>query len=147
MLPNPYREGERKAGTGRTILVVDDDGIMRSLICRILRESGYTLLLAANAAQARRAEAVADRIDLLLTDIAIPGGLGPELEPVKKYRPGLKVLYMSHYPPEQLREHQLDLDGAPFLRKPFMPEQLLMAVQNAINRSALGPAPSPAQAR
>ncbi len=133
MRPAQHRDTQQKPPVGGAVLVVDDEGMMRTLVSRILRDAGYDVLLAASAADARRVEMTLDRLDLVLTDIAMPGGLGPELvADLRKHRPTLKVLFMSQYDPEDLRRHGIDLQDLPCLRKPFMPEQLLTAVQTVL---------------
>jgi DNA-binding response OmpR family regulator len=101
--------------------------MMCSLVARTLTAAGYTVWTAANAGQARRLLAQLDRrLDILLTDVAMPGGLGPEVvEEVRVAYPHARLIYMSSYSAEKLRGHGVDLKGASFLPKPFMPAELL----------------------
>jgi DNA-binding response OmpR family regulator len=107
--------------------------MMCSLVARTLTGAGYTVWTAANAGQARRLLAQLDRrLDILLTDVAMPGGLGPEVvEEVRLAHPHARLVYMSSYSPEKLRGHGVDLAGATFLSKPFMPADLLAFLRGA----------------
>jgi DNA-binding response OmpR family regulator len=106
---------------------VDDDPLTCALVARTLTGAGYTVWTAGNAGQARRLLAQLDRrLDILLTDVAMPGGLGPEVvEEVRLAYPHARLVYMSAYSVEKLRGHGVDLKGAAFLPKPFMPADLL----------------------
>jgi two-component system cell cycle sensor histidine kinase/response regulator CckA len=106
---------------------------MCALVARTLTGAGYTVWTAANAGQARRLLAQLDRrLDILLTDVAMPGGLGPEVaEEVRMAYPHARLVYMSAYSPEKLRGHGVDLQGAHFLAKPFEPAELLAFLRGA----------------
>ena len=116
-----------RAASLPSVLVVDDDQLVCSLVARTLTAAGYTVWTAGNAGQARRLLAQLDRrLDILLTDVAMPGGLGPEVvEEVRLAYPHARLVYMSSYSAEKLRGHGVDLKGAAFLPKPFMPAELL----------------------
>lgn len=111
------------AGTpGRaTILVAEDDDGTRAVVTRILSRLGYTVLAAPDGQQALRlAESHVGAIDLLLTDVMMPGLTGPQLAVrLEAVRPGIPVLYMSGYPEDALSE----VDGlrveTDFVAKPF----------------------------
>lgn len=110
---------------GETILVVEDADGLRGLIRRILERHGYHVLVAANAAEALQLFDTNPSIDLLLTDVVMPGTSGPELVvQLKEQRPALKVVYMSGYTDDAIVHHGiLDPDIA-FLHKPFTAEAL-----------------------
>jgi signal transduction histidine kinase/CheY-like chemotaxis protein len=107
------------AGTG-TVLLVEDDPSLRRLMREILTDAGHTVLEAANGEQGLSiASQHKQRIDLLVTDVVMPGLSGPEMvEALQKERPDLMVLFMSGYDPKLDDE-----EGAPvnFLAKPFAP--------------------------
>jgi len=109
-----------------TILVVEDNTALRSLTERILRTHGYTVLGAANGAQARRiADGHAGDIAVVLTDVVMPDHSGPALaESIKTQRPATKVVFMSGY-----TAHHDRASGHAFLQKPFTSKQLLTTVR------------------
>ncbi|HEX5830329.1 MAG TPA: ATP-binding protein, partial [Gemmatimonadaceae bacterium] len=105
---------------GRTVLLVDDDEAVRRSLERMLARFGYRVLAAADAESALRVAAGHDGdIDVLLTDIVMPGLSGPALaERLAVLRPETRVLFISGY--EEVARAQTGLaHGAPLLRKPF----------------------------
>jgi CheY-like chemotaxis protein len=113
-----------------TILVVDDEEVVRTLTAQVLRRHGFSVIEAENGRVAEeRARATTRRIDLLLTDVMMPGALGPEVAmTLCALRPEMRVLFMSGYTEDSqmlvaLRERRLEL-----LRKPFTPESLVARV-------------------
>jgi len=102
-----------------TILLADDESALRHAVAEILRQSGYTVLEAPTALDALEfAKSQSGKIDILLTDIVMPGLRGTDLaEQVRLHRPGTKVIYMSGYA-EGISETQLP-DDAQYLQKPF----------------------------
>jgi len=114
-----------------TILVVEDDESTRYLIRHLLEKEGYRVLDAVDGAAALEvANRYTDPIELVVTDMAMPGVDGLKLTRLlRTQRPELKLLCMSAYPIEQSRA---SLDGLWFLSKPFMPEDMLRAVRDAL---------------
>ena len=107
------------AGT-ETVLVVEDSDALRELTRRLLSTLGYTVLVAANADQASKLFDENPSIDVLLTDVVMPGPSGPDLsEQLMKRRPLLKVIYMSGYTDEAIVQHGVLQPGIAFLHKPF----------------------------
>ncbi|MDP6635432.1 MAG: response regulator [Phycisphaerae bacterium] len=104
-----------------TILVVEDDQNVRDILVEDLRESGYTVLEAASAEEALPIGiCYEDHIDLLVTDVVMPGMSGLELlEGIRAVRPGIKVLYVSGYMPDTLKRHGLESSEVEILMKPF----------------------------
>jgi PAS domain S-box-containing protein len=124
-----------KALTGsETILVVEDEKIVRDLVCRTLEASGYAILKAKDVYDALRiAKGHADEIDLLITDIVMPGMNGKELnERMTKVIPDLKVLYMSGYSDNVISHDGFIDDGVKFLQKPFTIGDLTARVRDAL---------------
>jgi PAS domain S-box-containing protein len=117
-----------------TILVAEDEDAVRTLARQVLVRAGYTVLVAGDGEQAQQvAERHAGPIDLLLTDVIMPGANGPELaDRMSATRPGLKVLFMSGYPGGALDGLGLRRERVSFLPKPFTPDQLLQQVRNAL---------------
>jgi nitrogen-specific signal transduction histidine kinase/ActR/RegA family two-component response regulator len=131
------QQRERIAGGGRTILVVEDSQAVREIVCRVLGESGYRVLQASNA---RNALPVLDEdgedIDLMVTDVIMPGMTGVELAHEAKRRlPDLPVLYISGYVGEKLSRHGLDTDRHNLLQKPFEAADLTRAVKRLLQES------------
>ncbi len=128
-----------------TVLFVEDDPAVRRLVHRILNAVGYTVLVASTGAEAiALAARLRDApIDLLLTDVVLPGLDGGELaHALMTDRPSLKVLYITGYAGEaELRHRQANLDAA-VIQKPFTVPQLLERVRAALSREGDGtPAP------
>jgi DNA-binding NtrC family response regulator len=118
--------------------VVEDEPSVRRLTGSILRRAGYTVLEAGNANEALAIAHAHPEIDLLLTDVVLPGGpsgvsLGRTL---KASRPGLIVLHMSGYSLE-LSSMATPEERAAFLGKPFMPPTLLRTVHDALRQRAV----------
>ena len=123
------------AGGKETILVVEDDPMVRNLVTKRLIELGYRVLEAAEGGGARRILESQETIDLLLTDVVLPGALtGRELaDAAKKLRPKLKILYSSGYTQNSI-DHQGKLDpGVQFLPKPFRRAELASKVREVLD--------------
>lgn len=133
----------RPLPTGQeTILVAEDDPALRTMIMTILPPLGYKVLEASNGNTALAASrSHAERIDLLLTDVIMPGLNGRELaDTLRKERPDLKILFMSGYTADAL-DPVGDLEReADFIQKPFTPSLLADQVRAALDRS-IPPAP------
>jgi CheY-like chemotaxis protein len=115
------------------ILVVDDDYLVCAFATEVLSAAGYRLVTAHDAAEAlARIDAESD-IDLLFTDIVMPGGRDGLMlaELARRRRPRLKVLYTSGYAARLLEADQAALLG-PFMAKPYRPQQLTQAVKLAL---------------
>ncbi|MFP4054155.1 MAG: PAS domain S-box protein, partial [Phycisphaerae bacterium] len=121
-------------GEGQTILVAEDSEAVRQIVVRILRESGYCVLEAANAAEAKEiAQRQEGQIDLLVTDVVMPGQNGVELAgELKETRPEMPVLYISGYLGETLSHRGLDTEEHNLLRKPFEAADLTRAVNRLL---------------
>jgi PAS domain S-box-containing protein len=117
-------------GTGRTVLLVEDDAHVREAASRILHRSGFTVIEAANADEARSAAIATQRqVDVLLTDVVMPGLSGPELATqLVRLLPGMRVVLMSGYPADALIDRKSELASAKLISKPFTPATLLEAV-------------------
>jgi CheY-like chemotaxis protein len=119
-----------------TVLLVEDEAGVRQLSKRILGNAGYRVLEAANGDDAERLFAEhADSIDLVVTDVIMPGCGGPELlGRLQVQAPALRVLYMSGYT-EQSAAHKLGIDrGLPFVQKPFTAAEFVRQVRDALDR-------------
>lgn len=116
------------------ILVVDDTPEVRMLVCRILGGLGYNVLEASDATEALAACDQTDgEIDLLLTDIKMPGMDGIELAgSLTTAHPGMRVLFISGECDESELQLHIARKGFEFLSKPFMPHLLVEAVHNIL---------------
>jgi CheY-like chemotaxis protein len=124
----------RAAGT---VLVVEDEVSVRRLASRVLRARGYRVLEASDGVEALQ---LVDRfggpLDLVLTDIIMPGLSGPALvERLLPATPELKVLYITGYSEDAIREHGLLPQGGALLEKPFTAHQLAERVHTALART------------
>jgi signal transduction histidine kinase/CheY-like chemotaxis protein len=133
------RQSSGTAVTGtETILVVEDDEAVRDLSVCALREAGYQVIEASSGAVAiTRFEKHKDTIDLVLTDVVMPGWSGPELVTRLKARKAtLPVLFMSGYAPDTVEAVEA-IPAEDLLRKPFKPTELLVRIRAKLDESAL----------
>jgi two-component system, cell cycle sensor histidine kinase and response regulator CckA len=129
-------ETGREVGGSETILVVEDEPSVRALLEKQLGSAGYAVLSAENAQVALElAGRAKSRIDLLVTDVVLPGTGGPELaRQLGDLRRDLKVLLISGYSPDSAAIDAAEERGWSFLPKPFSRTGLLDAVRGAIRR-------------
>jgi two-component system, cell cycle sensor histidine kinase and response regulator CckA len=116
--------------SGEHILLVEDEPAVRYMTSRALREHGYNVLEAANGPEALKAVQVANGdLDLIITDVIIPGLDGTELaRKAAQIKPGLPILFMSGYTDHDIVRRGLLEAGQPFLQKPFTPDALVRRV-------------------
>ncbi|HSQ15314.1 MAG TPA: ATP-binding protein, partial [Candidatus Binatia bacterium] len=136
---NPV-EADRPAalpGGTETVLIVEDEGILRSLCVQILERLGYRVLQARNGAEAiAEARGYGDRIDLLLTDVVMPGMNGSELATqLVLHHPELKVLFTSGYTEDVISHHGVLAEGVSFIGKPYTPSALARKVREIIEEA------------
>jgi signal transduction histidine kinase/CheY-like chemotaxis protein len=129
-------------GGSETILLVEDDVSLRHLALRVLRRAGYTVLEAHSSREAiSLGVSHSSRIDLLLTDVVMPDLNGRTVaERLSAQRPELRVLYMSGYTDDEVMRRGITAAKTPFIQKPFLPDELLRRVREAldVNRRAGG---------
>ena len=118
----------------QTVLVAEDEPMVRRLICSVLKERGYTVLEAEDGlAASRLAEQYNGPIHLLITDVVMPAMSGQELtKRVKASRPGTKILYISGYTEEAISRFGALDEGAFFLEKPFTPDSLARKIREIL---------------
>jgi two-component system, cell cycle sensor histidine kinase and response regulator CckA len=124
------------ASAAETILVVDDDPALREVMVEHLDGLGYRVLSAASAREALDAAAAHQgALDLLLTDLVMPGMGGRELaERLARDRPRARVLCISGYTDDSVVLERIKAQAVPFLQKPFTLEALESAVRAALAR-------------
>jgi CheY-like chemotaxis protein len=118
-----------------TILLVEDEPEVRLVARHILQSSGYTVLEAIDVDDALR---IADQpdiaIDLLLTDVIMPGRNGRDLaERIQQTHPETRVLFMSGYTDNAIAHHGVLTPGTAFLQKPFTPDSLALKVRDVLD--------------
>lgn len=120
-----------------TILVVEDEDAVRTLVRVALEGQGYIVLPAAGGEEALALlQSQPGRVDILVTDVIMPRMSGRELaELARKAQPGLPVLYMSGYTDDALDRHGLDGAGDRFIQKPFTPLGLARKIRAILDRS------------
>jgi signal transduction histidine kinase/ActR/RegA family two-component response regulator len=125
---------ESPRGT-ETILVVEDQDMVRALTGRVLEGSGYRILSAANGKDALEvASAYTGHIDMMVSDVIMPGMSGRELGLLlHAARPDMKVLFLSGYPDESIVRHGVLEPGVAFLQKPFAPDVLVQRVREELD--------------
>jgi two-component system cell cycle sensor histidine kinase/response regulator CckA len=124
-----------------TILVVEDNELVRNLTREALKQYGYRVIEAPGGEQALKViEEFQEKIDLLLTDVVMPGLNGRELaDQILLSRPDIKVLYMSGYADNAIVQYGVLNSGLAFIEKPFSPETLAEMVRQIMNS---GPFPT-----
>jgi CheY-like chemotaxis protein len=117
------------------VLLVEDDATVRQFVRRVLEWQGYAVLEAAHGPDALRVAAEhGGRIDLVLTDVVMPGMSGRALaEALTASRPGLRVLFMSGYTDDEILRRGLGTTGVALLEKPFTAEALRDAVRRELD--------------
>ena len=130
--------GAAGRNSSETVFVVEDEEVVRKMICRTLLDHGYRVVDAAEGGEALRLlEAHAGPIDLILTDIIMPGMNGRALaERVAALNPAVRVLYMSGYTDDVIARHGVLEPGTPFLQKPFTPRLLVDKLREVLTRVA-----------
>ena len=118
-----------------TILVVDDEPAILDLVAGILKNNGYSVLPACGAEEALRVTGEhANSLNLVLTDIVMPGLSGGELvQRIMLLKPGIHVLYMSGYTKYTVVNHGILESVSSFIWKPFSPEELLQKVREVLD--------------
>jgi CheY-like chemotaxis protein len=121
---------------GEVILLVEDNDDVRAYSAMILRELGYAVLEAPEASAALNILGTPRRIDLLFTDVVLPGRSGRVLaDEAARLRPGLKILFTTGYSRNAIMHHGRLDPGVQLITKPFTFEQLAMRVRDVLDQS------------
>ena len=124
-------------GGTETVLIVEDEDILRNLCVRILEHLGYKVLQARNGTEAIvEVQGYGDRIDLLLTDVVMPGMNGSELATqLVLHNPEMKVLFTSGYTEDVISHHGVLAEGVSFIGKPYVPSSLARKVREVLGKA------------
>jgi two-component system, cell cycle sensor histidine kinase and response regulator CckA len=146
IVPEPVAPIVEAFRGAETILLVEDADALRKLTHMLLEQHGYHVLVAANGAAALQlVEQKPERIDLLLTDVIMPGLNGRALAGrLELLQPGLKILYMSGYTDDAIMDHGVLESGTHLLHKPFSEENLIRKVREVLDAETVVP-PVPAE--
>ena len=129
--PRPAPSSAR--GEGETILLVEDNDLLRGAVGRTLRKLGYRVFEAAGLDEARRIAATEGPIHLLLTDVVMPGGSGRDVSTaVAAVHPAVKVLYTSGFTDDAIVHRGVLDPGVAFIPKPFTVEALGRRVREVL---------------
>nr|WP_256577747.1 MULTISPECIES: PAS domain-containing protein [unclassified Pseudomonas] len=144
-LPRHYASAEEEAlnqaegvpppaSAGQRVLVVDDEPSVRMLVAEVLGDLGYCVIEAADGAMGLKVLRSDERIDLLISDVGLPGGMnGREMaEAARQVRPGLPVLFITGYAENSVIGHGHLDPGMRILTKPFTLEALAMRVEHVL---------------
>ena len=139
--PSPPPSREAPAGGNETILLVEDENVVRRLVAEILETAGYDVLQAGDGPSALELlRRHVGPIDLLVTDVVMPGMSGPEVaQAVVAMRPGTQVLYTSGYTDSAIGHHGVLEPGIAFLQKPFSADELARKVRALLDLAAAAP--------
>jgi CheY-like chemotaxis protein len=127
----PVLAAAPRARAGQTVLVVDDEHTVRMLVAEILEELGYATLEAEDGAAGLNLLKTAERVDLLITDVGLPGGMnGRQLaEMCRGTHPALKVLFITGYAEKAMLRQGSLAPGMHILNKPFALETLATRIR------------------
>ena len=128
----PSKDKESELWGSGTVLLVEDEPMVRAVAERALTRHGYKVISAENGEGALEVLHQGEQIDLLISDVVMPGMDGPTMvAEARKTWPELKILFMSGYAEEQLR-NSIDVDNVSFLPKPFSVQELAEAAKRTL---------------
>lgn len=133
----PLGEPMMKAKNFETVLVVEDEDIVRELVCDVLREQGFNVLCAVDGVDAlEKAEHYDGKIHLLVTDVIMPNMNGQELAVhLSGLRPDMRVLYVSGYSDNDIGDHGVLDPRIELLQKPFTPQTLARKIRDVLHET------------
>jgi DNA-binding NtrC family response regulator len=133
--PPVQRHDRPDPGERKTLLLVEDEVAVRTMLTRILERAGFAVLSADGPAAALKlVEQESRPIDLLITDVVLREMGGPAFaQSLQQKLPGLKVVFMSGYTDEAIARQGVIQKGAPLLEKPFTSGQLLETLKQALS--------------
>jgi len=127
------QEFSAEEGSHETILFVEDDNMVRDMVTAVLEQFGYRVVEAEDAQAALQACEKEGHIDLMITDVVMPGQSGPDLaRQASTLHREMKVLYISGYTDDAIVHHGVLDENIPFLQKPFTPQTLALKVRELL---------------
>jgi two-component system, cell cycle sensor histidine kinase and response regulator CckA len=135
--PTEKKEKQTRLSGSETVLVAEDESMVRALTARILRDHGYKVMEASNGTEALRLyQEHSEIIDMVLTDVVMPQMGGKELvEKISAIRPDIKALYVSGYANSAILRHGVLDTGIPLLQKPFSVNMLLRKIRELLDEA------------
>ncbi|MEJ0058505.1 MAG: ATP-binding protein [Terricaulis sp.] len=132
----PAVDAKELTGRGEVVLVVEDDTLVRTLVLDVLQDLGYQAKEAVDAKEALPIIQSSQRIDLLISDVGLPGINGRQLaELARQHRPNLKVLFLTGYAEHAAVRSNFLGEGMDLMTKPFAVEGLAAKIQEILNAS------------
>jgi CheY-like chemotaxis protein len=132
--PEPVEPQPAKVLSDVTILLVEDDELVRRVTSSTLANNGYRVLEAVDGTEALGVcQKFSGPIDLVLSDVIMPGLSGPETAAqLRRIRPGLRTLFMSGYMGEKIVRRGIQESHFAFIEKPFTPQSLLQKIREVL---------------
>ncbi len=133
-----------RADRGETVLVVDDEPALRMLVSEVMRDLGYAVLEAADGAEALLHLRSPERIDLLISDVGLPGGMNGRqvADAARQERPGLQVLFITGYAENAVLSHGHLDPGMHVMTKPFAMDALAQRAKGLIEQGRVAMRPA-----
>ena len=131
----PRSDAPTHAHGSESILLIEDDDQLRKTIRRVLKSRGYTVIETNGSAEAiEYCETHPDHIDLVLSDMVMPGMSGPEaVQHIQHRRPHVRVLFMSGYSDHAVFKDRTTQSQVNFIQKPFMPHDLALKLRHVLD--------------
>jgi two-component system cell cycle sensor histidine kinase/response regulator CckA len=118
-----------------TLLVAEDEEIVRNFLRKILEKAGYKVIVADNGEEAVTRFKEHDDISLVLTDVVMPKKNGKEmLDEIRKIKPGTKVVFISGYSADIISKKGKFEEGTEFIEKPFKKDDLLLKIREVLDK-------------
>jgi two-component system cell cycle sensor histidine kinase/response regulator CckA len=118
-----------------TLLVVEDEEIVRNFMKKILEKAGYKVVIVCDGEDAVARFREQDDISVVLSDVVMPKKNGMEmLNDIRKIKPGIKAIFISGYAAEVMQKKGMFEEGTEFIRKPFKKDDLLRTVREVLDK-------------
>jgi CheY-like chemotaxis protein len=133
--PSSLAPAHPSTGGRERLLLVEDDDAVRRVGFRVLNGAGYNVVQASTGEEAvEYLESNPEPIDLVVTDVVMPGMSGPKLaEVIRRSRPGTRIIFISGYANDEVARKGISAGDVPFVQKPYLPSQLLARVREVLD--------------